>query len=259
MNYRNICAYATLFFLWVAGLPFIAYMIDNYLVHLDSHAKHATLLPKLDYPLINKIFMTIHLIAGIIIMLIGPIQFLPQIQKINCCCRSYSYVTERYRYYCCQFIRFHKWNGILYLSSCIITALAGILFIVVNGGTVGGPIMTLAFSTYGILLLTSALITWHYARQKLLDDYQNQIIPLEHRDWAIRTFALGLGSWFYRVLYLIAFWSTKYDPLENKFRHPVDYTFEWCFFLFPLLVAELLIRYMRRCEINSRRYGYTTV
>ncbi len=259
MNYRNICAYTTLFLIWAASLPFIVYMIDNYLLHLDNHAKNATVLPKLEYPLVNKIFMTIHLVAGIIIMIIGPLQFIPSLHKINCCCGDYRYVRGRHTYFCCQFVRFHKWNGILYLLSCIVTALAGILFIVVNGGTTGGPVMTCAFSTYGVLLLTFSIVTWHNARKRETYDYDCTYVPITHRDWALRTFALGLGSWFYRVLYLVAYWSIKHDPLETNFRHPIDYTFEWSFFLFPLLVAELLVRYIRRCERNSRRLGYIAV
>ena len=256
MNYKNICAYTTLFLIWAAGLPFVVYMINSYLVHFGSHD---TVLPNLEYPLVNKIFMTIHLVGAIIIMLIGPLQFIPSLKKINCCCSSYSYVTGRHTYFCCQFIRFHKWNGILYLLSCIVAALAGILFIVINKGTVGGPVMTAAFSIYGILLLTFSIVTWHNARKRKTYNYDHTYVPMTHRDWAIRTFALGLGPWFYRVLYLVAFWSIKHNPFETNFRHPIDYTLAWSFFLVPLLVAELLIRYMRRCERNSGRLGYIAV
>lgn len=269
MNYKNLCAYLTLLLIWASGLAFICYILDTYFLHIFSSKDASNMIPDVNYPIMNKIFMSIHFIGGVIIMLIGPLQFVSKMRKIqpsNCsdCCSCYS----RYGY-----LNFHKWNGRLYLTSCFVTGLAGITFICVNGGTVCGPSMTVAFSTYGILLIVFSLITWNYARQfgKCNIQYNTDEsillkLKLKHRDWALRTFALGLGSWFYRALYVFTYLCTSYSPLDTDskdtvFRHPVDYVFDWLFFLLPLLFTEVLIRYIRRHDksgttVNYSDYGY---
>ncbi len=210
MNFLNKIAYTSLFIIWLLCLCFIYYISSIYLVNLNENIE---VLPKLEYPLEHKIIIVIHFICGIVIMLIGPIQFIPYFRNNN----------------------IHKWNGRIYLSSCLITALAGLLFICVNG-TAGGIVMDIAFATYGCLLFAFSLITWYYGyhrnRQK-------------HRNWGIRTFALGIASLFYRILYLFSYIG-EYDPYEYQFRGVVDYIFDWSFFLIPLMVSEIVIRYVER-------------
>lgn len=261
MNYKNLCAYLTLLLIWTSGLAFICYILDTYFLHIFSSKDASDMIPDVNYPIMNKIFMSIHFIGGVIIMLIGPFQFVSKLRKVqpsNCsdCCSCYSRYGD---------LHFHKWNGRLYLTSCIVTGLAGITFICINGGTVGGPSMTVAFSTYGILLIVFSLVTWNYARQfrKCNIQYnadESTSLKLKHRNWAIRTFALGLGSWFYRALYVLTYLCTSYSPLNTEFKHPIDYVFDWLFFLLPLLVAELLIIYITRYDkrMTSINYNYNS-
>ncbi len=201
-------AYLCILIIWLLGLYFIYYIIDTYFTNLN---KNVNTLPKLEYPLTHKILIVTHFIGGIIIMLIGPIQFIPYFRKNI----------------------IHKWNGRIYLSCCLITSLAGLIFICVNG-TVGGIVMDIAFATSGILLFTFGSITWYYGYYRKKD---------KHRNWAVRTFALGIAPLFYRILYLFSYIG-DYDPFEYEFKGILDYIFDWTYFLLPLIVAEIIIKYV---------------
>ena len=64
----------------------------------------------------------------------------------------------------------------------------------------------------------------------------------QHRAWAIRLFALAIGSWLYRMDY--GFWFLFTDGLghTDTFDGPFDYFMSFFFYLPNLLVAELFIR-----------------
>lgn len=112
----------------------------------------------------------LHWFGGIILMMFGPFQLLPQIRNFS--------------------ISLHRWMGRIYLLAMCITCVCGITYIIVNG-THGGVVMDLPFYIYGVLFLVCGGLTYYYARQKKM---------LLHRDWALRTFCLGISSAFYRLL-----------------------------------------------------------
>ena len=69
--------------------------------------------------------------------------------------------------------------------------LGGLAFILLQG-TIGGPAMNAGFCLYGALTVIAALQTVRHARQRRFEI---------HRGWAIRLFALVIGSWLYRMDY----------------------------------------------------------
>jgi Predicted membrane protein (DUF2306) len=200
---------------WVGSIFFIYYIISEYLSTVfNMDYRWDQILPGLGWPIGNRIYIGLHFFFGIIIQFIGPIQFIERLRTLH----------------------IHKWTGRTYIVSCLITAACGIAFIIMNG-TVGKFNMTVSFTLYGIFLYISAAQTWIYARQH---DYQN------HMYWAIRTFALGTGSWIYRLLYYSAFICGYTFDDHSDFLRPLDMLFDWLFFVPNMICAEIIICLLKK-------------
>jgi Predicted membrane protein (DUF2306) len=88
----------------------------------------------------------------------------------------------------------HRWIGRLYTLAAFIAGIGGLTFIALKG-TIGGASMNLGFSLYGALMLIASVETiWNAWKRNFV----------QHRAWAIRLFALAIGSWLYRMDY--GFW-----------------------------------------------------
>ena len=101
-------------------------------------------------------------------------------------------------------------------------------------GAVGGPMMDIGFGLYGLLTVGAASLAWIHARAGRLD---------RHRAWAIRLFALGIGSWLYRLDYGI--WLKLVGGIghaRQSFDGPFDIVMDFFFYLPNLAVAEWFIR-----------------
>ncbi len=156
--------------------------------------------------------MALHFIAGGIILVLGSIQLIEAIRH--------------------RFIHFHRWVGRLYVAACLLTAIGGLIFILLRG-TVGGITMDIGFAAYGIAMLVCSIQTIKYAKRNLLN---------QHRAWAIRLYALAIGSWLYRMYYGFMFF-TEILPIEQRdFRAPIDVIMIFFFWIPNLLVAEFFIQ-----------------
>ena len=154
----------------------------------------------------------VHFAAGGVILILGCIQLLGSVRR--------------------RFPQLHRWIGRLYIGASILAATGGLLFIAING-TIGGTVMNVGFSLYGILMLAAALETLRHARARRLD---------EHRAWALRLYALAIGSWLYRMDY--GFWFVFADGIghTSDFRGPFDRFMAFFFFVPNLLVVEAYLR-----------------
>lgn len=161
----------------------------------------------------------LHFATGAVILLLGSIQLIE---------------TIRVRY-----PEFHRWVGRVYLLSSLLTAAGGLIFIMVKG-TIGGLVMDTGFSLYGILMLISGAATYRYAVTGRIT---------KHREWALRLYALTIGSWLYRMDY--GFWLQLTHGLghAHNFEGPFDRLMSFFFFSPNLLVAEVFIR-SRRFNIS---------
>ncbi len=126
--------------------------------------------------------MGLHFATGGIILLLGSIQLIKGIQV------RYPLV--------------HRWLGRIYLVASVFAAIGGLLFIVLKG-TIGGRVMNIGFSLYGILMLLAAIATFRHALAGRV---------AQHRAWAIRLYALAIGSWLYRMDY--GFWLLLAEDLK---------------------------------------------
>ena len=153
----------------------------------------------------------LHFAGGGLILVLGSIQFVAALRE--------------------RLPALHRWTGRLYVLGALAAAVGGLVFIAAHG-TVGGVVMDVGFALYGVLMLGAAAQTARHAVARRLD---------VHRAWAIRLYALAIGSWLYRMDY--GFWMLLTDGLGvADFRGPFDYFMDFAFYLPNLAVAELWLR-----------------
>lgn len=162
--------------------------------------------------LLSIVGMGWHLVAGGVLLLLGPVQLIGAIRS--------------------RWPGFHRWSGRLYVLAAFIAGVGGLAHILAKG-TVGGTIMDIGFGLYGALVALAAVEAYRHARARR--------IPA-HRAWAIRLFALVTGSWLYRMEY--GFWLMTMGRLGHNgdFSGPFDMVMAFFFYLPNLMVAEIFIR-----------------
>ncbi|HOY16057.1 MAG TPA: DUF2306 domain-containing protein [Haliscomenobacter sp.] len=154
----------------------------------------------------------LHFAAGGIILILGSIQLISTVRK--------------------RYPAFHRWVGRLYVLSSVFAGLGGLTFIFIKG-TIGGTVMDIGFTLYGVLMLICAEETYRHAVARRID---------LHRAWALRLYALAIGSWLYRMDY--GFWILLTDGWghQDYFGGPFDKVMAFFFYLPNLLVAEVFIQ-----------------
>ena len=154
----------------------------------------------------------IHFLAGAIILLLGSVQLIERVRN--------------------RYPGFHRWVGRIYVVASILTALGGIVFIVLHG-TIGGPVMNIGFFLYGVLMAVAAVETIRHARAKRID---------VHRAWALRLYVLAIGSWLYRMEYGFWFLFTGGVGSTPNLTGPFDQVMAFFFYLAPLAILEFVLR-----------------
>ncbi|WP_420147787.1 DUF2306 domain-containing protein [Spirosoma sp.] len=154
----------------------------------------------------------LHFAAGGIILILGSIQLIDTVRL--------------------RFPALHRWIGRLYVLACLLAAVGGLTFIAIKG-TIGGIAMNIGFALYGILMFVAAVQTYRTAVARNLET---------HRIWALRLYALAIGSWLYRMDY--GFWFALTDGLGHTkaFSGPFDKLMFFFFYIPNLLVVEAYIR-----------------
>jgi hypothetical protein len=154
----------------------------------------------------------LHFLAGGVILILGCIQLIGRVRT--------------------RLPALHRWLGRIYVSAALLAGLGGLTFILVVG-TIGGRIMDVGFGLYGALMVLAAVQTYRYARARSLS---------LHRAWALRLFALAIGSWLYRMDY--GFWLLLGAGRghTHDFHGPFDHVMAFFFYLPNLLIVEAFIR-----------------
>jgi hypothetical protein len=166
----------------------------------------------------------LHFAAGGIILALGCIQFV-------------QWIRSRYP-------AVHRWIGRVYVTAAFLAGIGGITFIVAKG-TIGGTIMDVGFGLYGVLTAAAAVETYRHARARRLEI---------HRAWAMRLFALAIGSWLYRMEY--GFWLllTHGAGHTKDFSGLFDKVMVFFFYVPNLLVVEALLRAPRAAMSTASRW-----
>jgi hypothetical protein len=212
----RVSAFALVITVSVSATLFGLYILAFYLsAALDGEmARWNEVLPRLyepDSPAATT-GIGIHFAAGGIILVLGCVQLIGRLRR--------------------RVPALHRWLGRVYVAAALLAGGGGLAFIVAKG-TVGGPVMDIGFGLYGALTILAALQTWRHGRAR------RQAL---HRTWAIRLFALAIGSWLYRMDY--GFWLMLTGGLGHAqdFSGPFDRAMAFFFYVPNLVVAELFIR-----------------
>ncbi|MEM1346220.1 MAG: DUF2306 domain-containing protein [Pseudomonadota bacterium] len=159
----------------------------------------------------------LHMLAGAVITLLAPLQLVGGLRR--------------------RLPIFHRLSGYIVVATAVVAAIGGLLYIVLRG-TVGGPPMDVAFAGYGLCLLVSAVQAARHARAGRLEI---------HREWALRTFVLAIGSWLYRLHYGLWYMTTGGLWIEPEtFTGAFDRIQLVAFYVPYLLALELYLRAGRR-------------
>ena len=160
---------------------------------------------------IGNTAVAIHLLFAIIIMIGGPIQFVPQIRT--------------------RFRKFHRWNGKLYIFTAFIASLSGI-YMVLTKGTISGTVGDLSVSFNGVLIMLFAILAWRMAMARKFK---------AHGRWVLRLFLVVNGVWFFRIGLMLSFFLNGgpfgFDP--ETFRGPFITFLGFGQYVVPLVVLEL--------------------
>lgn len=130
----------------------------------------------------------------------------------------------------------HRWTGRVYVSAGLLAGIGGMSYILTHGAYI--PAASVAFGLWGAVLMLSAVMAYLHARAKRFD---------LHRAWAIRLFAMVLGSWLFDLEFRA--WKDLAGGAgigAGDTAGPFDYAILYLFFVPNLLVAEFFIRNQHR-------------
>ncbi|WP_229374339.1 DUF2306 domain-containing protein [Fibrella rubiginis] len=127
---------------------------------------------------------------------------------------------------------FHRWNGRLFILTAFAMSLDG-LYLTWARGSAANLVGAIGISLNAVLIALCATMTWRYARLRQLD---------RHRQWALRTYLLVNGVWFFRVM-LMAWILLNGGPVGMSHGNgPVDLLLAFADSLLPLAVLDLYLR-----------------
>lgn len=165
---------------------------------------------------IANIGIGIHFVMGIVLVLAWPILLSARIRA-------------RHR-------AVHRWTGRVYVGAGFLAGTGGMSFILAHGAYSRSA--SIAFGIWGAVLMLSSVMAYVHARAKRFD---------LHRAWAIRLFAMVLGSWLFDLE--IRAWKDLAGGIgfgKGDTSGPLDYAILYLFFVPNLLIAEFFIRNKHR-------------
>jgi hypothetical protein len=125
----------------------------------------------------------------------------------------------------------HRWTGRVYVSAGLLAGVGGLSFILARHD---GSAPHIAFALWGSVMMLSSVLAFVHARARRFE---------LHRAWAIRLFAMVLGSWIFDLEYRA--WEDFAGGVGiGAPGQPglFDYAINYLFFVPNLLVAEFFIR-----------------
>lgn len=229
----KVASFALVGVVWISSAIFGAYILAYYggAIPAGTMEQWNATLPALYEPHtpVASFGMGLHFFAGATLLLLGPIQLIGAVRR--------------------NAPRVHHWIGRLYALAAFSAGVGGLIFIGLKG-TVGGVMMNVAFAAYGALMVLAAVQTVRHAMARRIEI---------HRAWAIRLYALAIGSWLYRIGYgfFFAIMGAEDPGHTEQFTGWFDYVMDWAFFVPPLIIAEMFIRARRSQASTAARMGAT--
>ena len=159
---------------------------------------------------IGNLMFAVHVLLAAYITLGGLYQLVPALRQ--------------------RFPALHRWNGRAFLVTAVIMALGG-LWMTWARGSYLSVISGLSVSLNGVLILAFAALAFRFAVARQID---------RHRRWAMRTFMVVSGVWFFRVG-LMAWVVLNQGPvgMNNTLSGPADIALSFGSYLIPLAGLEI--------------------
>ena len=160
----------------IAGLVLLFVLIQGFVWHSVSRGTlglsgDRSAIERLIGPQTSLLALFAHMVSGALVTLLSVVQLAGPIRQ--------------------RWPRVHRISGRVLAVMAFLTGVGGLIYIGLSG-TVGGPLMSVGFGVYGVLMITAAVQT---PRLAMARDYAR------HRRWGLRLIVLGLGSWLYRLHY----------------------------------------------------------
>jgi uncharacterized membrane protein len=157
----------------------------------------------------HPVITFIHILPGALFMVLGVLQFVPRIRR--------------------RYPRYHRFAGRVFVFTGYIVGLSALAmpFVMRPIGGLNEATGTILFAIYFLVALTK---TWSHARKRHL---------LLHREWMIRTFALGLAVATIRPI-IALFFAFSHQPPQVFFG-----TAFWLGFTLHAIAAEVWINVTR--------------
>ncbi|MFK8054836.1 MAG: DUF2306 domain-containing protein [Saprospiraceae bacterium] len=130
---------------------------------------------------------------------------------------------------------FHKYNGRIYILTALLITV-GALFMVWNRpATIGGQLGRVSLTINAGLIIWFAIMAWRTGVQRKF---------VEHRRWAIRTFVVVSGVWFFRIGFGTWILVTGFTApgVKEDLTGWFDRMLYFTSYLGPLLVTEIYLR-----------------
>jgi hypothetical protein len=143
----------------------------------------------------------------------------------------------------------HRWTGRIYVVAGFLAGAGGMLFIVTHGTF--SRAAGIAFGLWGAVMMLSSIMAYVHARARRFD---------RHRAWAIRLFAVVLGSWLFDIeIQAWTDWAGGFGMNADGASGPFDLAMLGLFFVPNLLVAEFFIRNLHRRLVVPGRLKWAAV
>ena len=143
----------------------------------------------------------------------------------------------------------HRWTGRVYVAAGFLAGAGGLSFILTHGTF--SRAAAIAFSLWGAVMMLSSVMAYVHARARRFD---------RHRAWAIRLFAMVLGSWLFDIeIQAWTDWAGGIGMNADGASGPFDLAMLFLFFVPNLLVAEFFIRNMHRRPVLPGRLKWPAV
>jgi len=154
-----------------------------------------------------------HILPAMLFMLLGPLQFVRGLRS--------------------RYPQIHRWSGRIFLTASAIVGITGLRL--AFGKTVGGIDEKAAIALFGTFFLISlAKALWHALHREFL----------QHREWMIRGYAIGLAVATIRPImgmFFAAAMMRGHSPEPKEFFG----TAFWIGFTLQTIAAEIWINYTR--------------
>lgn len=154
----------------------------------------------------------IHILAGTVFMLLGPLQFIPSIRR--------------------HWPKIHRVSGRIFIVCGLIAAVTA-LGVEFQFPLRGGYFKRAAMVLFSLALLVALALAWRAAVRRRID---------RHRAWVVRAYAIGLALSTTRLYFI---------PAYLMYGNPTEFeaaTVTWAGFCINCLVAEWIVGRSRRTQ-----------